>query len=59
MKTNGESTYQEGWKAAWNGCDKKSNPYAEYSSNYSHWNDGWINAKMTECSTKPSGYEQN
>ena len=56
MKTRTDF-YNEGWKAAWNGLDKDTNPYAEYSSNYSHWNDGWndgwINAKRrSRCCLK-------
>ena len=44
MKTDRQITEAEGWKAAWDGVDKDSNPYTKYSSHWSWWNDGWFEA---------------
>jgi len=54
MKPRNE-IYNEGWKAAWHNYDSSVNPYTPFSSEYSHWQDGWFDGRITETQTEIRG----
>jgi len=52
MNDHRNIVYQQGWNARFAGEDK--NPYFQYSSDYTYWNDGWFDAN--DCLIrKPAG----
>jgi hypothetical protein len=53
MKDHRSIIYNQGWAACYAGDD--NNPYILGCSDYTHWNDGWFDAKMNIELTSPKG----